>query len=171
MSLSIRVGRGKRRAITLPEALAEIDRLNALADALNTENVKLICETSRNGITIATQATKLELADKMLRFWAGKVVRAEAEQERLRQAVINARPRITQAYNPARIPPFAPTAPDEPWTVLDPETTLSIPIGRWLPFPPDPDGDTTQELALGILDLPGPRPAGWESLAKQKQPA
>lgn len=149
------VGRGKRRAMTMQDALAEINRLNLLADALNAENVQLICATSRNGITIATQATELELADKMLRYWAGKVVRAEAEHRRLRAAVIAARPRLTQAYNPARIPPFAPTAPDEPWTVLDAETTLSIPIGRWLPMPADPDGDVTQEI--DSADLVGAR--------------
>jgi hypothetical protein len=149
MSLGILTGRGKRRGMTSAEKDAEIDRLNALADALNTENVQLICASARSGITIAAQATELELAAKVLKHWAAKVVRAEAEHRRLRAAVIAARPRITEVPS-AMVRPYA----------------VGIPVPYPVPLQPrDTVSEITQELA--ILDQPDPRPAGWASLVAQ----
>lgn len=69
----------------------------------------------------------------------GKVIRSAAEQERLRQAVINARPRITEVVQ--RL--------DRPY-VSHVQVPYPVPVGR------DMSNETTQEMA--IVDQPEPWP-------------
>jgi hypothetical protein len=87
------------------------------------------------------------------KFQAGKVVRAESIQRSLAQSLVNAhreieriKPRVTAAYNPARIPPYAPDEPDT-WTVID-GAGQAMTVSAWMPFPPDVDGEATQEMQV-----------------------
>ena len=174
MSLLDTVRSAKHRGRTpkqLREAIVERDAriadLEARVLVLAEERDQLEADNHSYATTMAGARTRIEDLAAMLEQRNRRIIIDAADRARLRQALINARPRITEAHNPARIPPFAPSAPDEPWTVPDEQTGQALPVGRWLPFPPDPDGDETQKLALALLDLPDPRPAGWESLAKQ----
>jgi hypothetical protein len=88
-----------------------------------------------------------------VKFQAGKVVRAESIQRSLAQSLVNAhreieriKPKVTAAYNPARIPPYAPDEPDT-WTVID-GAGQALTFGTWMPFPPDPDGEPAQEMQM-----------------------
>lgn len=159
MSLISTIREAKHRGRTpkqLRQALVERDariaELEARVLVLAGERDQLEAENHSYGETMAAARGRITDLALMLEHRNRRIIIDAADRARLRQALINARPRIVPAYNPARIPPFAPTAPDEPWTVLDNETTLSIPVGRWLPMPPDPDGDVTQEI--DSADLP-----------------
>jgi len=80
-----------------------IDELAARVRELEAENESLACELTRTllrGMQDATalaeqRTTNQELIDRVTKLNA-RVIRDGAEKQRLRQAVINARPRITE---------------------------------------------------------------------------
>lgn len=110
-------GAGRHRSIPEPELRATI------ADQART------IETLTHDLTQAL--LRADKSDALAKTLAGRVVRAEAEQRRLRQAVINARPRITYAPPPL-VPPYAALSLPYPVPVQGPdtsaETTQKIPI-------------------------------------------
>ena len=101
-----------------PEDPAEVDRLTrALTEAerANQTMIRALIEAGE----------RLTQAHQTNRSLAGKVVRAEAEQRRLRHALTNARPRITVA-EPPRVPPFAALALPYPVPVQGPDTPVDV---------------------------------------------
>lgn len=129
-------GRGKRRAMTLPEALAEIDRLNVENDLLTHQVVTALMDL--DNVIAETSGWYSDLLDTraLAKRQAGKIVRAEAEHRRLRTAVIAGRPRIIPVPS-AMVRPYA----------------VGIPIPYPVPLRPrDTSGEITQETPL--LDLP-----------------
>ncbi len=96
-----------RKATTLDEANTRIAALRRRVQQLETENHRLAANDHESLCAVARLQQWGNSLQQQLKTQAGKVVRAEAEQERLRQAVINARPRITQIEYPARVPMYA----------------------------------------------------------------
>lgn len=146
MSLAItRPGTGAHR---VDDAIAErdsrIDRLetdnaglNELADTLTCELVTATISACRDRAHNLQLEADLAAAVAEVKRLQAKVIRSAAEQERLRQAVINARPRITQV-DTQLVRPFAPE--------------VVLPYVSPVPYR-DTSGETTQELPL--IDLPG----------------
>ncbi|MFJ6566552.1 hypothetical protein ACIQNU_03975 [Streptomyces sp. NPDC091292] len=90
----------------------------------------------RDAILVAQLRAELAAVTAANEEWRRATIRAKAEQQRLRQAVINARPRITtvptalvRPYSPVVVLPYVPPVPHR-----------------------DTSNDTTQ--ALPILDQP-----------------
>ncbi|WP_405888799.1 hypothetical protein OG762_36525 [Streptomyces sp. NBC_01136] len=110
-TVTVRRHRAPDRIAELEARLAQVE---ADSRALIARNEELICEltgtilaASRYSLRAAVadeENGRLKAANEDLRH---KTIRAKAEQERLRQAVINARPRIREVPS-AMVRPFAP---------------------------------------------------------------
>lgn len=125
MSLNVPFTRGKgsHRALTLTEANDRIRDLEEQLQKVTAENDRLLCAVGRGAIT----AEKLDKANR-------RIIRQAADLARLRQAVINARPRITKV--PALARPYVAAVP----------IPYPVPVGR------STANEETQQLP--ILDLP-----------------
>lgn len=164
-------GTGRRR-FTQAEWQAEFDRLRAIHADDQRAIDSLRHHLGQADHKAAEQDRLLRQADKLIRNLAGQVVRAnnatkraEAEQERLRQAVINARPRITPIVHHARVAPWAPGV----LHVSDIDTGLHVQFADYQVIPPpiDPfrdlgghraDGtDPETTLSIRVADLAGVR--------------
>lgn len=117
-------GSGSRRVLTLTEANGRIRDLEKRVDELAAENDELLCAVGRGTIDRA----KLAGANR-------RIIRQAADIARLRQAVINARPRITVVDSPL----------DRPYVAGVP-IPYPVPVGRCTA------NDETQQLP--ILDQP-----------------
>lgn len=158
-------GTGRRRALTPQEWQALLDERDATIESLTHD-------LTQAGFKAMDQDRLLRSADGLIRHLAGQVVhanngrrRAEAEQERLRQAVIQARPRITPIVHHARVAPWAPGV----LHVSDIDTGLHVDFADYQVTPPpiDPfrdlgghradgtDPETTLNIRIG--DLAGAR--------------
>lgn len=163
-------GTGRRRALTPQEWQALLDERDATIAERDHTIENLTHEVAQAGFRAMDQDRMLRKADNLLRNLAGQVVhaqnatkRAEAEQARLRQAVINARPRITPIIHHARVAPWAPGV----LHVSDIDTGLHVQFAdyRVVPPPIDPfrdlgghraDGtDPETTLNIRIADLAG----------------
>lgn len=135
----------RRRIAEMEQAHAdEVARLNTENDSLVCALIKTTGELDQAGIELSGARLDEERIAALLERRNRQVIRQAADLARLRQAVMQARPKITFATAP-RVPPFAPletipAAAGEPLTV-----------GTWMPFPPDPDGETTVGIALADL--------------------
>ena len=114
---------------------------------LTAANEDLVCELSRSIIRecqTSMRVAALEAENRALKArvkeLGNKVIRGAAEQARLRQAVVNARPRIR----------VAPTDLVRPYSPV-----VQLPYVSPAPYR-DTSNDATQELP--ILDRPEPRP-------------
>jgi hypothetical protein len=104
------------------------------------------------GIELSGARLDNEKLRSLLEKRNGQVIRQAADLARLRQAVIDARPKITFATAP-RIPPFAPLES------IPMDTGKPLTVGRWQPFPPDADSDdTTVNIPLADLLAAGVTP-------------
>ena len=117
-------GTGKRRALTQTEANARIAELEQQLATVTAENNQLLYAVGRAAIT----AKRLDDANK-------RIIRQAADIARLRQTVINTRPRIT----------VAPAALDRPYVAAVP-VPYPVPVGR------STANEQTQPLPL--LELP-----------------
>lgn len=129
-------GSGKHRTATFAEKDHQIEQLTAALAESERAHQATAADLDAALAREAAKDRRLADADARLKTWAGKIVRVEAEHRRLRQAVINARPRITYA-EPPLVPPYA---------------ALSLPY----PVPVqgrDTSAETTQQMP--ILDLAG----------------
>lgn len=159
-------GTGRRRALTPQEWQALLDERDATIE-------NLTHDLTQAGFRAMDQDRLLRSADKLIRHLAGQVVhanngrhRAEAEQERLRQAVINARPKIVLPENHARVAPYF--ASDLPMS-YDTDSGLQVAVAPYAVIPPpiDPfrdlgghraDGtDPETTLNIRVADLAGAR--------------
>lgn len=144
---------GKHRA---GDRIAELEaRVRELEAQLKTQAAErqateesLTCELTQSvlrGMRDATVLCETQAENTALKArvkeYGDKVIRAGAEKERLRQAVINARPRITTAVQ--RL--------DRPY-VSYVQIPYPVPVQ-----PADTSNDETQQIPL--LDLPQPVPA------------
>lgn len=124
-------GGGKHRTATVAEKDDQIEQLTAALAESERARQATAADLTAALTREAAKDHRLKLADALLKTWAGKVVRAEAEQRRLRQAVINARPRITHA-EPPLVPPYAALSLPYPVPVqgrdTSAETTQQMPI-------------------------------------------
>ncbi|MBR8638686.1 hypothetical protein KEF29_03575 [Streptomyces tuirus] len=102
-----------------------------------TRSIVRECQTS---IRAAAAEAENEALKRRVKELSGKVCRSAAEQQRLRQAVINARPRITQV-DTQLVRPYSPV--------------VCLPYASPVPYL-DTSNDQTQELP--ILDQPQPWP-------------
>ena len=135
--------RGKHRADDrIAELEARIRVLEADNQALLEANEDLVCELARTIISASEHSMNAAVAEEengrlkvRVRELGDKVIRAGAEHQRLRQAVINARPKITVAYQ----------QPDRPY-VSDVVLPYAVPVGR------STANDETQQLPA--IDLP-----------------
>ena len=123
-----------------------IARLTVDNETVTAANEDLVCELMRAMIRVVQDATRIAELDTELKAAVAevkrlqqKVIRSAAEQERLRQAVIDARPRINQ-MDTQLVRPFAPE--------------VVLPYVSPVPYS-DSSNETTQELPL--VDLPGQR--------------
>ena len=145
MSLTLLArGTGTRRAEDrIAELEARLTQVEADNVALTAANEDLVCDLTRavvrscqDGIRIAELETENKAMLTGIKQLQGKVIRAGAEHQRLRQAVINARPRIREVdtqlvrpYSPVVVLPYVSPVPHR-----------------------DTSNDDTQELP--ILDRP-----------------
>ncbi|MFF3928171.1 hypothetical protein [Streptomyces hirsutus] len=114
---------------------------------LTAANEDLVCELARSIIRecqTGMRAAALEAENKALKArvkeLAAKVCRSAAEQQRLRQAVVNARPRIREVPTDL-VRPYSPV--------------VQLPYVSPVPYR-DTSSETTQQLP--ILDQPEPWP-------------
>lgn len=119
-----------------------IARLTVDNETVTAANEDLVCELMRAMIRVCQHATRIAELDTELKAAGGeikqlqqKVIRDAADKERLRQAVINARPRITYTVQ----------ALDRPY-VSHVQLPYPVPTGR------DMSNETTQEIPL--IDQP-----------------
>jgi hypothetical protein len=141
------------------EKVARLDRASdGLVCALRKASEQVEQKDRDLNAAVAVAVGRLQKISELegdIKFQAAKVVRAEGIQRSLAQSLVNAhreidrlKPKVTTANNPARIPPYAPTDPGE-WTVIDAAgQAITFGTGTWMPFPPDPDGETTVGIAL-----------------------
>lgn len=134
-------GRGTHRALALPEARHEITRLTAL-------NETLTCAETQARVELADADAALKVMTALAKKHGNTVIRQAADLARLRQAVINARPRIIVA-DPPLVPPYAPMCLPYPVPVHSHNTS----------------GDDTVQMPLLDLPDPGPLLVGWTALA------
>jgi hypothetical protein len=135
--------RRARHAGKTPAQLKDNIRRLLKDNATVTEaNETLVCELTRamiracqDRMRIAQAETERDAAVAEVRRLQDKVIRAGAEQARLRQAVINARPRITYAVQQL----------DRPY-VSQVQLPFKVAVGH------DKSNETTQPLA--VIDLP-----------------
>jgi len=142
MSITV-TARGKHTAAYL-ELEARVAQLEADNQALIAANEDLVCDLTRSVIRGCQDEMRIAVAEEenrrlkaRVRELGDKVIRAGAEKQRLRQAVINARPRITVAVQQL----------DRPY-VSHVQIPYPVPVGR------STANDETQQLP--ILDLPQP---------------
>jgi len=114
---------------------------------LTAANEDLVCELARSIIRecqTGMRAAELDAENKALKArvkeLAHKVIRGAAEQQRLRQAVVNARPRIREVPTDL-VRPYSPV--------------VQLPYVSPVPYR-DTSSETTQQLP--ILDQPEPWP-------------
>jgi hypothetical protein len=135
--------RGKHRADDrIADLEARIRVLEADNQALIEANENLVQELAATIISASSHSMRAAVAEEengrlkvRVRELGDKVIRAGAEHQRLRQAVINARPKITVAYQ----------QPDRPY-VSDVVLPYAVPVGR------STASDETQQLP--VIDLP-----------------
>ena len=127
----------------IAELEARIAVLEADKAALVAANEQLACDLTRTVIRASQDAMWRAQADEengrlktRVRQLGDKVIRAGAEQQRLRQAVINARPRIMQV--PSQM--VRPYAPEAVWPYVSPVPYRST------------ANDETQQLP--VIELP-----------------
>jgi hypothetical protein len=143
---SIAIGAGGKHTAAYTELRDRARQMEADNRQLIAANEELVCELTRSvihGCQSATRAAELETelaavkaANEDLRR---ATIRAKAEQERLRQAVINARPRITKVdtqlvrpYSPVVALPY--TSPVA-WVDTSSEDTAELPVLDWPTYP------------------------------------
>lgn len=145
--MSLTAAPGKHTA-AYRELEARLARAEADNRALTARNEELVCELTSTIISASQYSARAAVAEeengrlkdshKDLRH---TVIRAKAEHERLRRAVVNARPRITVAYQNL----------DRPY-ISHVQIPYPVPVGECTA------NDETQQLP--ILDLPeSPWPA------------
>lgn len=143
--------REDRRIADLEARLKQSEAARAQAEADNThltaENEQLVCDLTQAIIRASQDEMRIAVAEAenrqlkvRVRELGDKVIRAAAEHARLRQAVINARPRIT----------VAPTDLVRPYSPV-----VELPYVSPAPYR-DTSTDDTQHLP--ILDQPQPWP-------------
>ena len=146
MTTSIAVGSAGKHTSAYASLRGQLRTTEADNRQLIADNEELVCELTRSvirGCQAATRAAELEVENTALkarvRELADKVCRSAAEQERLRQAVINARPRITKV-DTRLVRPFAPvvalpyTSPVQ-WVDTSSEDTAELPVLDWPTYP------------------------------------
>ncbi|GHD70472.1 hypothetical protein GCM10010317_077830 [Streptomyces mirabilis] len=110
-TVTVRRHRAPDRIAELEACIAQLEGEKA---ALEKANDQLACDLTRTVIRASQDAMWRAQADEengrlkaRVKELGDKVIRAGAEQERLRQAVINARPKIREVPS-AMVRPFAP---------------------------------------------------------------
>ncbi|MFE7233980.1 hypothetical protein ACFVAF_25590 [Streptomyces sp. NPDC057596] len=149
MTTAIPFGTTGKHTAAYAELRHRADRVEADNRQLSAANETLVCELSRaiiGGCQAATLAADLDAENQALkrrvRELSDKVIRGAAEQARLRQAVINARPRIREVptdlvrpYSPVVVLPYVSPVPHhdtsndqtQPLPILDqPQTTWPV---------------------------------------------
>jgi hypothetical protein len=128
--------RADDRIATLEARLAQAEADNA---GLVAANETFICDLTqavlrgcRDEMRIATAEAENALLKQRVRELSNKVIRAGAEHQRLRQAVVNARPRITEVPC-AMVRPYSPVvqlpyASPVPYRDTSCEETQKLPI-------------------------------------------
>ncbi|WP_405883564.1 hypothetical protein OG747_36305 [Streptomyces sp. NBC_01384] len=111
-TVTVRRHRAPDRIAELKCRLAQVEADNR---ALIARNEELICELTSSILAASRYSLRAAAADeengRLLKANADlrhKTIRAKAEQERLRQAVINARPKIREVPS-AMVRPYSPT--------------------------------------------------------------
>ena len=140
---------GARHAGQTPTQLKQtIARLTVDNETVTAANEDLVCELMRATIRVCQHATRIAELDTELKTAVAEVkrlqdktIRDAADKQRLRQAVLDARPRITQ-MDTQLVRPFAPE--------------VVLPYVSPVPYR-DSSNETTQELPL--VDLPQQREA------------
>lgn len=149
MSIAIRTTAGRHRAADkVAELEAELAEARAAIVVLQASNEQLAHDLTRTVIRASQDAMWRAQSDEengrlkaRVRELADKVIRGGAEQARLRQAVINARPKIGVAVQ----------ALDRPY-VSHVQVPYPVPVGK------STANDETQKLP--VIDLPE-QPATW----------
>jgi hypothetical protein len=139
--------RGKHRAEDrIAELEAQVRQLEADNVVLAAANETLVCDLTRTIVRASQDAIRRAQADdentrlkKANEDWRHQTIRAKAEQERLRRAVINARPRIKEVptdlvrpYSPVVVLPYL-----SPVRYVDTsnEKTQQLPVLDWPKYP------------------------------------
>lgn len=111
--MSLTTAPGKHTA-SYRELEARLAQAEADNRALIARNEGLVCELTSTILAASRYSLRAAVAEdengrllKANEEWRHKTIRAKAEQERLRQAVINARPKIREVPS-AMVRPFAP---------------------------------------------------------------
>lgn len=145
MSLTTAPGKHTAAYRELEARLAQVEADNR---ALIARNEELVCELTGTILSASRYSLRAAAAEEengrlkqANEEWRRTTVRAKAEQERLRQAVINARPRIREVPS-AMVRPFAPV--------------VVLPYVSPVPYRSTAN-DETQKLP--VLDQP--QPAVW----------
>lgn len=149
--------RGKHTAAhRIAQLQAQLDQADADNRALIAANEDLTCDLTRAIIRACQDEMRIAVAEEengrlkaRVRKLSDRVIRGAAEQERLRRAVVNARPRITETVQ--RL--------DRPY-VSHVQIPYPVPVGRSMA------NDATQQLP--ILDQP--QPAVWPVYAMPAAP-
>lgn len=146
MSLTL-TARGKHTAAYL-ELEARVQQLEADNEALRSANENLVCDLTRTVIRASQDAMWRAQADEengrlkaANEEWRRRTVRAQAEQERLRRAVVAARPKCHPVPTDL-VRPFAPV--------------VELPYVSPVPYRSTANDDTQQ---LPAIDQP--EPAVW----------
>lgn len=124
----------------IAELVEETGVLAADCSTFNDDMVRSIIRGCQDAMALAVALDENEQLKVRVRQLGDKVIRSAAEQERLRQAVINARPRITYTVQ----------ALDRPY-VSHVQVPYPVPTGQ------DTSNETTQNIPL--VDLPQQREA------------
>jgi hypothetical protein len=140
------VSRGKHTAAyRIADLEAQLAQASADNQALIGANEDLVCELTRAVIRSCQDEMRIAVAEEengrlkaRVKELSDKVIRGAAEHARLRQAVINARPRITKV-DTQLVRPYAPA--------------VVLPYVSPVPYR---DSSSEQTQQLPILDLPQP---------------
>lgn len=133
---------GKHRASDrIAELEAEVADLKATIEELTCELTRTLLRGMQDATALSEARTEIEQLVARVKEYGDKVIRAGAEKARLRQAVINARPRIDVTVQ--RL--------DRPY-VSYVQIPYPVPVQ-----PVDTSNETTQ--AIPLIDLPQPVPA------------
>lgn len=140
--MSARTATGKHRAgDRIAELEARVRELEASEAMVTCELTRALLRGMQDATSLAEQRNENTALIAKVKELSGKAIRGAADQARLRQAVINARPRITETVQ--RL--------DRPY-VSYVQIPYPVPVQ-----PADTSNDETQ--AIPLLDLPQPVPA------------
>lgn len=136
----------KHRSKTPAELRQELDSMTCHFTELGMAYLTLRNLLDETGIELSGAKLDRDRIADLLAKRNRQVIRQEADIARLRQAVIQARPKITFATAP-RVPPFAPLE------TIPTDAGEPLTVGTWVPFPPEPDGADETTVSIALADI------------------